>query len=82
MEVLLPTVNPADRQVLPKICTYADENRYSECGQKLVEFKLVVSYFSLTSWLNIGTYIRAYRAFIHVVCKSKEYDCNAFVSIY
>lgn len=48
----------------------------------LVEFKLVVSYYSLTSWLNIGTYIHAYRAFIHVVCKSKEYDCNAFVSIY
>lgn len=30
----------------------------------LVEFKLVVSYFSFTRWLNIDTYIHTHRAFI------------------
>lgn len=53
--------------------------------KNLVEFKLVVSYFSLKRWLNIGAHIHTYiptEFLFHVVCKSKEYDCNAFVSIY
>lgn len=50
----------------------------------LVEFKLVVSHFKFTRWLNIDTYIKYTQSFqvFHVLCKCKEYDWKVLVSVH